>query len=304
MKNTNKNFRCPVCESLNFSYAKFCGNCGSCLDSSVCDKPETHTFTWIKKKLEKNNFFSRYTAAKFVGVLTLTGFLAFSVYGKDSFFNKPQDTINWGEAKSYFSEKLQITGDELDYLFARINKNAVSVSSEFDLNKLLKLQSAIQSRLRQPNISLFPNPYFDCPEVVVNKKDKNISPFVFCDIPLDHPVYKSVKPLFDIGVDCGAQGLKFRPYDRLTWAEWNDTLNQLGKILTLPENYFVWKVSNSGFMNNIEFANSIKQIKNKLGLKAETINDFSERVSYPSRIECFSSLASVIAELLTGEENG
>ncbi|MGM0600553.1 MAG: hypothetical protein ACQETH_12145 [Candidatus Rifleibacteriota bacterium] len=297
MKTTNKNNLCPNCGSLNFSYARFCGKCGLNLALSESGKYGKFVITWIKKQLKAKKDLILFKTAKLVGVITVMGFLVFSIPGKDFIWQSNQEVVKWGEAKSYFTEKLQIPGEELDFLFAKVTNDTPSISSEFDLNKLLKLQNAIRSRLRDTSISLFPNPYFECPEVVVKKDDKNISPFVFCDIPLDHPAYKAIKPLFDIGLDCGTRGLKFRPYDRLSWSEWNSTLNQLEKVLALPENYFVWKISSSGFINNGELMKSINRIKRKLGLETEKVNVGSARVSYPSRIESFANLVSVIEEL-------
>lgn len=295
-RNANENlcnWQCRLCGRENRPFARFCGSCGSAV-SAQSESPARTSFASAlpgffvnsRKKILVTSLGISLAAALFFGIHELSATAT------------PTDRVNWGQVRTFVSKAYRLTNAELDALYARVVKDNPALDNQVNINQLLELEIAIRTRLRDNRVDLFPNPFFARPDRTIKTQGK--APFVFSDIPLDHPAYKALTPLFDIGIVCSDEDNKLRPYDRLTQAEWSNTVKDFIKLLAIksPEldNYLL-KTLNNKEMSNFALNDFFNLLRRKFTLPEKDTFAWASDPYFPGRLEAFAALSSLISEI-------
>jgi hypothetical protein len=286
---------CFECGKANKSFAKFCGGCG------VPPKGAFSRYAYqLKSYLKKIEQIFSSTGRKAVISLAIVGILGTSFLGLSE-LSATQDNyakVKWGQIRAHISKTFRLTNSELDVLIGKILKARPEISANINVNHLIELESAIRFRLRDSRVSLFPNPFFPRPDRIITNKNEKPERYVFSDIPIDHPAYQALKSLLDIGINCTKENLAFAPYKKVAWQDWYNTSKSLAELLSLDSVFLAGiEASRSGYINNYELNKIFSSIREKFGLAPRETFAWSSEPYFPSRLEAYSALSSLIHEL-------
>lgn len=299
---TLKTLICPVCGRKNFVYVKYCGGCGrpcnSVREAQFTEKTVKTSYCQVKnKRLFENALNVRKYAISGALLLMIAG-ISFFGYKDLSADQYTDNRPTWGKIRSFISKKYRMTNAELDFIFAKLTNEKPQLAKTLELNGFLKLEKAVAKRLRDDRASLFPNPFFAEPEfrIIDSKKSEE---FVFSDIPLDHPAYQALKPLLEIGVFCCDDSLKLKPNEKLTWKDWVACNEKLWGMLNMDSSSFLPKESiRDEIVSNYDLIEYFEALRSQLGLDKKEMVAWSCDPYFPSRMEAFSALSSLLKELL------
>jgi hypothetical protein len=154
----------------------------------------------------------------------------------------------------------------------------------------------LKTLFQQPDLSIFPNPFFDSNTARVPKTALDAGGF--SDIPSAHPVYNALQPLLELRISLADKKNRIRPYEPMSWADWQNAVDQLFKLLAIdPDMSKSLAVQRHGYMSNIDLRNYIEHLREKLFIKSRKPLVWSQETAYPGRLEAFAALAAVITEL-------
>lgn len=294
-RNANENLparQCRLCGHANRPFAKFCGSCGNDIsaNSSTIELASTG-FNFYRRFLTANR---KTTLAAALGLFIAGA----SFFGIHELKATQESAITWGQVRTFVSKAYRLTNAELDALFARIIKNEPSLSAKLDANRYLELEQAIRNRLRDNRVELFPNPFFAKPDRTLRGSGK--TPFVFSDIPFDHPAYQALATLIDIGMTCTDEEKRLRPYDHIKKNEWATTVGKFSELLGVKlhelQKYIELK-NDYAAMNNFELNEFFNLMRKKFSLPPKETFAWASDPYYPGRLEAFAALSSLIGEI-------
>ncbi|MEW6712452.1 MAG: hypothetical protein AB1403_21730 [Candidatus Riflebacteria bacterium] len=204
--------------------------------------------------------------------------------------------VTWGQMRTFISKAYRMTNSELDALFARVVKQEPDSSTLVNANNLLELEVAVKKRLRDSRAELFPNPFFSKPLKTVNHS--GTPPFVFIDVSLDHPAYRALSCLIEIGLPCCDEKKRLRPDEKITLSEWEKALNDLGRLLGIDNlsGLCTENTSNNAHLSINELNHSIRILRQKFSLSPSESDSTDSSNCYPTRLQALSKLSSLIGE--------
>lgn len=321
-KNTDKIWFCSSCGHHNAVQARFCGGCGRTTmqaaqeaDVVVDRKPEMNrpsdSLTFKEAAEEIMQGFLRIVSAASKAFLCLASSLplqkvalkrpsrlvlsfclatavAAGVWVSRSPGHQESGFVKWEKFRSYVSQKLIIAPHELDGIFSSINALPVCDDAQITPNQVVQLEKALKSRFADNELSLFPNPFYG----TVGTRPGDT---VFVDVALDHPVYTALKALLELGIPVADQNFKIRPYEKIRWAEWHETVGALAELLGIAKENAV--VSAAEFMTNQDLRFSLASLRRRFFLGGvDKLSSYSPK-SFASRFEAYSALSSIVEEL-------
>lgn len=305
LEQTSAGWECNHCRKENLKFANFCGKCG-------LPKANSKTTLTTSEKMSKffhETFYARFCRLKHlipglrktaISSIVFGGLLGASLFGikELSATQEKLSTIRWGRVRSYISKTYRLTNSELDLLLGKIMKNDPAISDKINANQMISLESAIRGRLQDSRVRLFPNPFFSEPDRIINVSDRTPSQLVFTDISLDHPAYSALKSLFAIGIFCGDDELKMRPYEKISWQDWSNVSNQFAQLISVNSEASRGPESiRKGLMSNYELNGFFNGMREQLGMQKKETFAWSSEPVYLSRLEAFAALSSLIKEL-------
>ncbi|HNX76994.1 MAG TPA: S-layer homology domain-containing protein [Candidatus Rifleibacterium sp.] len=300
--------KCNFCERSNPAVARFCGGCGRSTRFAHCEGSEnvaqgTHTRNELPApplpKLKKSFSLKRMVLKYRLMTMVILMLLLFSLSGF-LFFNQVKEatdeTANWVDFRAFLARKLEMPHHELDSIFYQLFSESPGDKAIIDVEKVGRFESFLRHSFSQPNLSLFPNPFFEQPS---SQPDRSSSDSQFYqDVSPIHPVYLAIKPLSDLGIRCGDPNNCIRPTETITWNDWKQLVSKLFATLsietTLANNLCSGR---SGPMSNQDIRNFLEHLREKFLIKSTLPLIYGREKFFPSRIEAISALASVIKEL-------
>ncbi len=291
--NATKLVRCPNCSKENQKFARYCGCCGKPVIVDVSADNRYGKLGRFLQKICKNSLPHKTTAASLVGI----SMLGLTFFGINSLSAIQTATgPSWLQLRRHFSKSFRLTNNELDMLYAKVLHESPHPAHKVNVNDLIALELKKKKRLRNNKLRIFPNPFFSQPDRVLSSAKKNEPGFIYSDIALNHPAYKALNALHDIGLNVCGQTKELRPYDKITRADWYSTLNLLFTRLGLSP--FGNNDSDSKrSMTNFELNESFAILRKRFALQPEETFAWASDAYYPSRLEAFAALSSLLQEL-------
>ncbi len=301
--------KCSFCKRSNPVVAKFCGGCGR---STRFSHLETETISTAvssgddyqnpepaarPKKVTLRKLLCAYRKLTVLFLLALLFGLSGALYISNP-LPADESTARWSDFRAFLARKLEIPHYELDnvffQLFAQISDDKATISSE----QAVRLETFFQESFSQPGLEIFPNPFFEKP--LAKAPGVSASDY-FSDVPLNHPVYVAIAPLKALGVRCADTGNKIRPDEKITWNDWKLVTSSLMKTLSLETSYIERLCAGrNGAMTNLDIRNFVEHMREKLFIKSTEPLIYARETFFPSRIEAFGVLGSLIKELQAG----
>lgn len=228
----------------------------------------------------------KHSGKMFLAAVLSTG-IAVGVWVSRSPGNQAGGFVKWSSFRSYISQQLIISPNELDEVFKSIS-SAITENSQISPAQVVQLESALRSKFADNEIKLFPNPFYGS----IGARPGEI---VFTDVALDHPVYSALKPLLELGVPVADSSFKIRPYEKIRWTEWYQTVGMLAELLGIAKDSI--SVNAAEFMTNQDLRFALANLRRRFFLGGvDKLSSYSPE-SFASRFEAFSALASVVEEL-------
>lgn len=303
--------KCSFCKRSNPAIAKFCGGCGRSTRFSVIESVSrlhnastasaagatakcTASRRPIFKSLRQFVAKRRKLAATFL-VALLIGLSGALYVTRPT--EKPFDTVAWSDFRAFLSRKFEIPHYELDTIYQQVLAATPDESSGIHQEEIFKFESFFRESFNQPDLNLFPNPFFES-AVKRSPVVETSSVQGFADIPSVHPVYAAIKPLLELGLKCSDSNNRIKPYEKMTWEDWQRITTDLMAILSLDRDFITRLTSgHSGAMSNIDLRNFLEHLRERLFIKSTAPLIYSREQFFPSRLESLAALANVIKEL-------
>ena len=302
------NKKCNFCERSNPAVARFCGGCGRSTRFAHCEgtenvAPGTNTGPELPAqtlpKLKKSFSLKRMVLKYRLMTMAILMLLLFSLSGF-LFFNQvnhaAEETANWIDFRAFLARKLEMPHPELDSIFYQLFSESPADNAIIDLEKVGRFESFLRHSFSQPNLSLFPNPFFEQPRLNSDKTDSD-SQF-YQDVSPGHPVYLAIKPLSDLGIRCGDRQNRIRPGEAMAWNDWQQLVTSLFTALSIDTTLANKLCSGkSGPMSNQDIRNFLEHLREKFLIKSTLPLIYGREKFFPTRMEAMSALAAVIKEL-------
>lgn len=302
--------KCSFCKRSNPVVAKFCGGCGrstrfSHLETETAATSDSSATACqipipaIKpKKLTLRKFLCAYRKLTVFFLLVLLFGLSGALYISNP-LPPDENSARWSDFRAFLARKLEIPHYELDnvffQLFAQTSDDKATITSE----QAIRLETFFQESFSQPGLTIFPNPFFEKP---LARTLKVPTSDFFSDVPLNHPVYAAISPLKAIGLRCADAGNRIRPEEKMTWDDWKRITSDLMQTLSLETSYIERLCAgHNGAMTNLDIRNFAEHMREKLFIKNTEPLIYARETFFPSRLEAFGVLSSLIKELQAGK---
>jgi hypothetical protein len=212
-----KIFICHACGKTNISASKFCGGCGKPVNTvplqalpqnilpfpaiknsdsppppstsndqqiiPANSNPAAAFSSKVLKLLKKLPAKKRKVLAGFLALLL--GVLLIVMFNGNSAITDTAATVHWHEFRTFLVRTLDLPSPELDRLFAQVAPQHPSDNSIISLQQAKRLETILRKVSQNPNISIFPNPFY-----AFTHADKNSKGFVttekYIDVPVSH----------------------------------------------------------------------------------------------------------------------
>ncbi|MBU1109501.1 MAG: S-layer homology domain-containing protein [Candidatus Riflebacteria bacterium] len=207
----------------------------------------------------------------------------------------------WLDFRAFLSRSFELSHSELDDIFNEALKMPADPKQIITPQHADQIETTLKSIFQKPDLSIFPNPFFETPVrgTYVAGHPVNLR---FADIPPSHPFYTALEPLLELGINFADKQNRVRPYEPITWKDWQNSVDDLFKLLMIdPDLSAEVATQRQGYMNNIDVRNCIEHLREKLFIKSNKQLVWSQEVFYPGRLEAFAVLSSVVKELNTNE---
>ncbi|NCB38337.1 MAG: hypothetical protein EOM80_06150 [Erysipelotrichia bacterium] len=299
---------CSFCNKGNPVIAKFCGGCGRSTRFSPIEgrrKSSTGTKATIKKpsctnkpgaisllrrlSLKERKFIA---GALLILLITLSG--AIFVKHPEQI---PEEQARWNDFRAFLARRFEMPHYELDSFYTQTTKMPVDAYTSITLKQALALEKCFKETFRQQNLTIFPNPFFDDAQAgqLPLKKDSDRK---FVDVPETHPVYMAIQPLLDLGIKCSDEENKIRPYDKITWSEWEKITSDMMTLLSVEKDLIKrLSAQQTGNMSNIDLRNFLEHLRERLYIKNASPLIYARETFFPSRLEALAALANLIKEM-------
>lgn len=239
----------------------------------------------LRKRLHKK--FNGERARKMVVLIAGSVLLGSAIWLAGS-MKSPYAVVKWGEFRSFVTKKLVVSPSELDIIFSGISLARVDAKASINVVQVAKLEGALRQKLADSSLRLFPNPFF-------GSAGEFLGGFVFADVPLDHPVYRALQPLLELGIQLADSRLCIKPYERMAWADWQRVVGDLTGALGIDKKGL--PTNRSGYMGDEDLKSYLAHLGLKLAVGGvERGGNFAGGQPL-SRIEAFAALAGMIGEL-------
>lgn len=237
----------------------------------------------INKKLKTNRAKKRFLAAGLAVCLCAGATILLNA----SSHTLKTEYVKWGDFRAYVSQQLVIAPSELDFFFKNVCSADTSPNTKIDVTQVALIERALKQKLGD-EVKIFPNPFFGNCGV-------GLGAITFSDVALDHPVYKALQPLLELGVNCGDSQTRINPYEKMQWTDWEKINTDLTTLLG-QEKEPVPGVG-KGFMSSNDLKFYLANLRRKFCITRTEKIDNSSGGNAPSRLEALSALAMVVAEL-------
>ncbi|PKL41876.1 MAG: hypothetical protein CVV41_17060 [Candidatus Riflebacteria bacterium HGW-Riflebacteria-1] len=202
----------------------------------------------------------------------------------------------WLDFRVFLSRSFELSHAELDQIFSETFSALPDPAQVVNQQQAARIEQTLKTLFQQPDLSIFPNPFFDSNTARVPKTALDAGGF--SDIPSAHPVYNALQPLLELRISLADKKNRIRPYEPMSWADWQNAVDQLFKLLAIdPDMSKSLAVQRHGYMSNIDLRNYIEHLREKLFIKSRKPLVWSQETAYPGRLEAFAALAAVITEL-------
>lgn len=202
----------------------------------------------------------------------------------------------WLDFRAFLARSFELSHSELDQIFRETFGQLPDPAQMIKQQQAVQLEQTLKTLFQQPHLSIFPNPFFETGSVplpVLPSSNNGYS-----DIPSSHPVYTALQPLLELGIVLADKQNRFRPYEPMSWNDWQNTVEQLFKLLAIEPDLSQSVASQRhGYMSNIDLRNYIEHLREKLFIKSRKPLLWIQETSYPGRLESFAALSAVIREL-------
>ncbi len=301
--------KCSFCKRSNPVVAKFCGGCGrstrfshleteavAAEDFSNTDhrsvKPSVS-----RKKITLRKFLCAYRKLTVFFLLVLLLGLSGALYISNP-LPADENTARWSDFRAFLARKLEVPHYELDSVFFQLFAQTSDDKAIITCGQATRLETFFQESFSQPGLSIFPNPFFEKP--LSGTLNTPASEF-FSDVPTSHPVYTAIAPLKSLGVRCADTSNKIRPEEKITWNEWKRITSDLMQTLSLETSYIERLCAGrSGAMTNLDIRNFAEHMREKMFIKNTEPLIYARETFFPSRLEAFGVLSSLLKELQAG----
>lgn len=252
-----------------------------------------------KKKKRTTFSFRRFLVQNRAVAAIILLFTLFSLSGF-LYLNQPvqidDDAADWVDFRAFLARKFEMPHTELDSIFFQLFSENPDEKSKVNLDRAARIEFFLRQSFGQPQLSLFPNPFFEAPGGP--GKTSSGDNGLYRDVSPTSPVYKAIEPLNSLGIRCGDQNNCIRPWEKMTWSEWQKTVSDLFKTLTLDPVFIVELCSGrAGVMTNQDIRNFLEHLREKLLIKSTVPLIYGREKFFPSRIEALGALGGVIKEL-------
>jgi hypothetical protein len=302
--------KCSFCKRSNPVVAKFCGGCGrstrfSHLESETVDAADSSDTSHQAarptvtrhKKLTLRKFLCAYRKLTIFLLFVLLFGLSGALYISNP-LPADENTARWSDFRAFLARKLEVPHYELDNVFFQLFAQTSDEKASIIWGLATSLEAFFQESFSQPGLTIFPNPFFEKP--VSGNLTVPASDF-FTDVPLNHPVYAATSPLKSLGVRCADSGNRIRPEEKMTWEAWKQITGDIMRTLSLETSYIERLCAGrKGAMTNLDIRNFAEHMREKLFIKNTAPLIYARETFFPSRIEAFGVLSSLIKELQAG----
>lgn len=296
--------KCSFCKRSNPVVAKFCGGCGRSTRFSHLET-ETSAATGVsatshqpvrparQNKTTMRKFLCTYRKLTMLFLLTLLVGLSGALYISNP-LPPDENTARWSDFRAFLARKLEIPHYELDNVFFQLFAQTSDDKATITSGQAARLESFFQESFSQPGLTIFPNPFFE--KHLPGSLNATSSEF-FADVPTNHPVYTAIAPLKSLGLRCADTSNKIRPGEKMTWSDWKRITSDLMQTLSLETSYIERLCAGrSGAMTNLDIRNFAEHMREKLFIKNTKPLIYSRETFFPSRLEAFGVLSSLIKE--------
>lgn len=313
--NSDLQKKCSHCSRSNPVPARFCGGCGRSMRfsgptmapgyssaaaiSESSPSPNTHEHQNPACRIRKPFSLRRLLIRNRAITATI---LLFTLFALSGFLYSSQPAQNnenvavWFDFRAFLARKFDMPHHELDSIFFQLFSENPDEKSTIDVDRATTIEGFLRQSFGQPQLSLFPNPFFEAPAGSDSTRLNEDGHYK--DVSPTSPVYMAIEPLSRLGIRCGNQQNCIRPWEKMTWPEWQKTVSDLFKTLTLDSAFIVELCSGrAGVMTNQDIRNFLEHLREKLMIKSTEPLIFGREKFFPSRIEALGALSAVIKEL-------
>ncbi|PKL48303.1 MAG: hypothetical protein CVV42_10020 [Candidatus Riflebacteria bacterium HGW-Riflebacteria-2] len=203
---------------------------------------------------------------------------------------------NWVDFRVFLSRSFELTNQELDQIYRETFGEMPDAAATINSRQAGRIERTLQNIFQQPQFTIFPNPFFKGVSEEFNTNLETIS--TFTDISSSHPAHTALKALLDLKIDLADKDGCFNPYEPISWKDWQQTVDQLFKLLGIESEASDNAASSRvGLMTNIDLRNAIEHLRARLYIRNSKPLLWTDETFYPGRLEAFSTLAAVIKEL-------
>ncbi len=122
-------------------------------------------------------------------------------------------------------------------------------------------------------------------------------PMLFQDVPLDHPLYRAWKTLLKTGAPLSDRNESSRPYDPLTWEDWNRVVGHaFQQLVPELEVQQLLAFHRSGPMHPQDLRSELMELGRLLEVGKADAYLPAGSVEIPSRLEAFAALSRLLSE--------
>lgn len=321
---------CAACGKANVKSARFCGSCGrsplqavqeaAAVENSPSDMgfpnsespvfaPESSEVqssglvmiknkivalsesfaSFVDEQLQKrlHKKFNKKRAKKLAIVIVASSCLFSAIWYQTS-GSRDTGSVRWGDLRSFVSQRLVIAPVELDDIFKTISLSEADAKTTVNVSQVVMLESALRQKLGDRELRLFPNPFFGNASAFLGE-------VVFTDVALDHPVYMALQPLIELGIKVCDENMHIRPYERISWSDWQQVVGDLVSLLGIEKAELPG--GSHGVLDNNDLKFYLAHLRRKLFMGGIDKLSDSSAVGFPSRLEALSSLSAIVAEL-------
>lgn len=321
---------CAACGKANVKSARFCGSCGrsplqavqevaaveNSLSGFACPNPEPvrnlpespealspgllgtknkpvtlfeTIASFFDEQLQKrfHKKFNKKRAKKAAMVIAAASCIISAIWFQTS-VSPDSGSVRWGDFRTFISQQLVIAPVELDEIFKTISLKEIDSRAPVSVSQVVMLEGALRQKLGDKEVRLFPNPFFGNASAFLGE-------VVFADVPLDHPVYMALQPLIELGIKVCDQDMHIRPYERISWSDWQQVVGELASLLGIERSELPG--GSRGVMDNNDLKFYLAHLRRKLFIGGIDKLGDSSAVGFPSRFEALSSLSAIVAEL-------
>ncbi|EKD83140.1 MAG: hypothetical protein ACD_39C00864G0004 [uncultured bacterium] len=209
--------------------------------------------------------------------------------------NRMEDA-RWLDFRAFLARSFELSHAELDQVYSESFGKLPDPGQKINQQQAAQIEQTLQKLFQQPGLRIFPNPFFSASNG--QETDSNLSTCRFSDVPAGHPVYFVLQPLLELNLNLADKQNHIRPYEPMSWNDWQNTVDQLFQLLAIePDLSRDIASQRHGYMSNIDIRNCIEHLREKLYIKSQKPLIWSQETIYPSRLEGFATLAAVMKEL-------